>query len=103
MSVRSEEATAFLESGDWKAMVRIKRQSVGNKCEVCGGSQRLEVHHLTYERFGGKELLSDLQVLCRRCHSKKHGMQTLTAQLDKRRRDLCETLIITAMRNSDEK
>jgi hypothetical protein len=33
----------------------------------------LDVHHKTYERFGGDERMDDLEVLCRFCHIKHHG------------------------------
>lgn len=36
--------------------------------------KRLDVHHLTYERFG-KELLADLQILCRKCHDEVHAIK----------------------------
>ena len=40
-------------------------------CERCGhGSARLEVHHLTYDRFK-KERLDDLLVVCKPCHEKE--------------------------------
>jgi len=41
-------------------------------CQECGSKKRLEVHHLTYKRVG-KELLSDLKTLCRKCHLKQHN------------------------------
>ncbi|MEY2907188.1 MAG: hypothetical protein RLZZ408_1659 [Verrucomicrobiota bacterium] len=54
---------------DWWTYYRptiIRR--AGGSCERCGGkTRRLEVHHLTYERFG-RELLTDLQGLCEPCH-----------------------------------
>lgn len=44
------------------------RKRAGGYCERCGDrTRRLEVHHLTYERFG-RELLTDLQGLCEPCH-----------------------------------
>ncbi len=46
----------------------MKKKEIGKKCERCGySSARLEVHHLTYERFG-RERLGDLRVLCKTCH-----------------------------------
>jgi hypothetical protein len=54
---------------DWWTYYRptiIRR--AGGCCERCGAkTRRLEVHHLTYERFG-RELLTDLQGLCEPCH-----------------------------------
>jgi hypothetical protein len=36
------------------------------------GEVELHVHHLTYERLG-KELIEDVQIICRKCHHKEHG------------------------------
>lgn len=37
------------------------------RCRCCGVTHDLEVHHLTYARFGA-EWLEDLTVLCSDCH-----------------------------------
>ena len=50
-----------------------KLSIAGYRCEQCGARDRLDVHHLTYDRFGGDERMSDLRVLCRPCHNKAHG------------------------------
>lgn len=66
----------YLNSPKWKRLRRRKIRSVGSACEACGipelKAKWLDVHHLTYERFG-KERMSDLQALCRKCHNKAHG------------------------------
>ena len=52
----------------WGWYVPTVRKRAGGCCERCGErTRRLEVHHLTYERFG-RELLADLQALCKPCH-----------------------------------
>lgn len=43
----------------------------------CGSRDGLEVHHLTYARFG-KEPLGDLITLCHHCHKAIHQQQTDT-------------------------
>jgi len=40
---------------------------VGFKCQRCGVTHKLQVHHLTYEHLYN-ERLGDLQVLCKSCH-----------------------------------
>jgi hypothetical protein len=60
----------YLNSTHWqkiKTTVYKKRR----KCQICGKSFNLNIHHITYERLG-KELLSDLVVLCQSCHYKAH-------------------------------
>jgi 5-methylcytosine-specific restriction endonuclease McrA len=40
----------------------------GARCERCGSTRDLELHHKTYDRLG-RELLSDLELLCSGCHA----------------------------------
>lgn len=64
----------YLKTPHWQAM-RLKALSLAdNRCQVCNGKERLEVHHRTYERRGN-ENLTDLTVLCHKCHSTFHGKE----------------------------
>jgi 5-methylcytosine-specific restriction endonuclease McrA len=63
---------AFLRSPEWEAKRRACIARDGAACRRCGSRFRLEVHHLTYLRFGGREHLSDLITLCERCHEALH-------------------------------
>lgn len=59
----------YMTSDAWRMKrVQVLDRACG-RCERCGKEcNALEVHHLTYERFGGRELLSDLEALCGECH-----------------------------------
>lgn len=61
----------YLRSEHWRSLRRQVIRRSGGRCERCGRSGRLEVHHVTYVRRG-RELPSDLQVLCRDCHDEAH-------------------------------
>ncbi|PLS85251.1 MAG: hypothetical protein CYG60_13590 [Actinobacteria bacterium] len=61
----------YLKTIEWGARRNRALLQADNRCRICGSTQRLEVHHRTYERLG-HELLSDLVVLCRRCHQLFH-------------------------------
>jgi 5-methylcytosine-specific restriction endonuclease McrA len=61
----------YLQTREWKAKRNRKLIQAGNRCELCPRTQRLEVHHSTYERRG-YELLEDLVVLCKNCHQIHH-------------------------------
>ena len=61
----------YISSRQWKKVRKQKISEAGGKCEECGATHRLEVHHLTYKRLCC-ERMEDLQVLCRDCHDKKH-------------------------------
>lgn len=63
---------AYLKSPTWAEKRQAKLAEAGYKCQDCRCDERLEVHHLTYERLGF-ERLTDLQVLCHWCHMLEHG------------------------------
>lgn len=74
-----------MSSAKWKAMRREAIMRASGRCEECkdmgwldcSGLQYtfrgLEVDHVSYARFGGRELPSDLRVLCTQCHRRKHA------------------------------
>lgn len=59
--------TKYINSEAWREKRKDRLQIDGNKCRTCLSKERLEVHHVTYERFGN-ENLDDLITLCRDCH-----------------------------------
>lgn len=63
----------YLETPEWQARAAEVKLLRGNRCEVCGSRNDLHAHHLTYERRG-HEAPEDLQVLCKDCHAKAHGI-----------------------------
>jgi 5-methylcytosine-specific restriction endonuclease McrA len=62
---------AYLKSKKWAKKRRKALFKAKHKCECCGATEELHVHHLSYKRLG-KEPLSDLKVLCRNCHCNVH-------------------------------
>lgn len=63
---------AYLRSSHWRWIREVALDFYGRSCALCGSTRRIEVHHRTYERRG-RELLSDLTVLCDDCHARFHG------------------------------
>jgi hypothetical protein len=57
----------YLRSPHWRARRAQAIGRAGGRCEHCGARDRLEIHHLTYERLG-RERDRDLRALCHRCH-----------------------------------
>lgn len=57
----------YLQSPAWrdKRLAALKRAKF--KCECCGGTERLQVHHLTYDRVFHEDV-NDLVVLCAEHH-----------------------------------
>lgn len=62
----------YLTTASWQRKRQAALKAAGDRCQKCGTTQRLQVHHLSYDRVG-QERLDDLQVLCRGCHELTHG------------------------------
>jgi len=69
----------YLTSEVWKAKRLEALTHFGAICARCGGFGS-DVHHRTYVRVGGAELLSDLEVLCRGCHEAHHRVERATTR-----------------------
>lgn len=62
----------YLQSPEWQERRKQHLKYAHYRCQVCNeGRTELNVHHRTYERVGC-ELVSDLIVLCRGCHTLFH-------------------------------
>ena len=67
------EGVAFPHPPNWsttRARVYGRRP---RRCAACRSCQHIDLHHLTYERWG-KELDDDLIPLCHDCHAAVHQM-----------------------------
>lgn len=63
----------YLKTDHWRSFRLRAIKRAANKCQLCASTNRLEVHHNDYSRLGG-ELMTDVVVLCRSCHSLVHGV-----------------------------
>lgn len=61
----------YLKSDHWKATRLLALEHYGNRCSICGSSERLQVHHKHYSSLK-HETMADLQVLCVGCHENSH-------------------------------
>lgn len=61
----------YLCSEAWQRQREKALWTADYKCEVCDNPLDLQVHHKGYPKHG-TERRADLEVLCRRCHEKKH-------------------------------
>ena len=55
----------------WKDLKAKRIHVFGNKCEACGCTGPLELHHVTYVRLGAEQL-DDVRLTCRSCHQSTH-------------------------------
>src|SRR5262249_39793951 len=73
----------YIRSPEWRKLCKLVKERAGNRCErtepgmFCPG--RLEVHHLTYDRFKN-EKLTDLELLCDRHHAMADSKRERDAQ-----------------------
>lgn len=70
---RERAYNTYLRSGTWKHIRRDTLKRNAGFCEICNELRARVVHHLTYARFGGRELPTDLQSLCDICHDSLHS------------------------------
>ena len=75
----------YIKSPKWEAKKQELFKEKGKKCELCGSTKHIHVHHLTYERLYD-ELIIDLQPLCRTYHEKEHGRKFKFGAKDKNER-----------------
>jgi hypothetical protein len=69
----SADYREYLASPHWQAIrVRYRESDLPQRC-MCGESQ-VDLHHKTYQRLGREEL-TDLLPLCRRCHVMVHVLE----------------------------
>lgn len=60
---------SYLLSAEWRERRAERIRFANGKCEMCYSTERIEVHHRTYEHLGA-ELMTDLLVLCADCHGR---------------------------------
>ena len=73
---KRREAARFYRSRAW-LRIRDRRLAHDNhECVLCG-NPATDVDHITYERFGGKEKLEDLQSLCADHHREIRGARMM--------------------------
>ena len=65
------EYLEYLQSDLWKQRRYAALENAGFRCQLCGETDSLEVHHRTYERLG-YERPDDLVVICKGHHWIEH-------------------------------
>lgn len=65
----------YLKSEHWKSTREWAIRATGYRCQFCGSGIRLHVHHNNYNNLGN-EGLSDIKVLCEKCHKIFHGVKS---------------------------
>lgn len=72
LSKREWYRTVYLYSDHWWELRTRKLNEAGRFCVACDGEQNLQVHHKRYRSIFNVEL-SDLEVMCKKCHKAEHA------------------------------
>lgn len=78
--VNKREYTPYeeqLKDKRWEAFRKFVFVVRGKKCEMCGGTHILQVHHPKYKggRLAWEYTCNEVQVLCKECHEKVHNIK----------------------------
>ena len=65
----------YLKSEEWKTLRKKKHNKSKGRCAICKNSKNLNIHHLFYRQDLSKTELSDLRLLCKRCHKLVHELE----------------------------
>ena len=65
----------YIHSDAWKQKRQQRLDLDNHTCQMCGATDKLEVHHITYDTLGF-ERMEDLITLCEKCHTKVHSAQS---------------------------
>ncbi len=61
-----------------EAYRRLQQQVLerdGWRCQMCGSTQNLEVHHIQFRSHSGCDVEQNLITLCAMCHSANHNQR----------------------------
>ena len=74
--IKSIPYKAFLATTYWAAIAGFVKRRQGAKCQMCGSTDTLDVHHKTYSNHGDElHHTDDLVCLCHNCHANLHDKE----------------------------
>lgn len=77
----TKKAKHLREEAEWREVCRVVDARDGRQCRCCGGkadpnatgiTERGERHHIVYRSAGGKDVSTNLALLCAGCHNDEH-------------------------------
>ena len=68
---RSSRYRSYIRSPAWFERRRKHLVKHGGQCKACGATEKIHLHHKTYDRLGA-ERDGDLVALCETCHKAVH-------------------------------
>jgi len=73
----------YMQSPEWKVLKDQRLKLANHKCESCGSTSNLHLHHIDYSTLGCEDI-SHVRILCKQCHQAQHdhyGMSRETIYL----------------------
>lgn len=74
--MQSEFYKQYMKSPQWEQK-KQERIEIDKCCVMClrplDKIRKINIHHITYERLGNENVLTDLCTLCGTCHKKIHN------------------------------
>lgn len=67
-----ESYSEYLQSSHWRKVREQRKAYDEYKCYLCGSTDELNVHHISYKNLGRENINNDLVTLCRDCHQLVH-------------------------------
>ncbi len=64
----------YLLSDEWEQKARKRKAIDKGQCQMCGTTENIHVHHLTYHNIFRENPYTDLVCLCEKHHQMVHRM-----------------------------
>lgn len=72
----------YIDSPAWRSVrAHYRNSGLPQDCKLCGATEKIVLHHRTYDRVGEEEL-TDLAPLCFSCHSMVHQLERVCGEID---------------------
>ena len=78
----SDDYNCHIGSTEWERLKREIIKQRGNRCERCGVSGYLELHHKHYHSLGSEQP-DDVELLCPKCHKAADDARRIAANIAK--------------------
>ena len=82
MSLQKTAGRLRLDPASYKALCQTVLKRDGWKCQSCGVSENLQVHHICRRSAQGADTEENLTTLCSRCHRQIHVASLLLSEPD---------------------
>ena len=67
-----DEYAQYLKSDHWLKISQERKDMDDHHCQLCGSTDNLQVHHISYKRLWCEIVDLDLVTLCKTCHFMLH-------------------------------